>query len=99
MTLTIDLPEDVAAKMEQIPEAQRERYAIALLRRSLIQDAPTQQELAAAGYASRADFEDACAGIAEGIADAEAGRTLSWEEAQEEWAAARTAWRQSRRGK
>jgi hypothetical protein len=75
--------------MEQIPEEHRERFAVALLRRSLSEYTPTAEELAKAGYADLADFEEACAGIAEGIADAEAGRTLSWEEAKEEWAAAR----------
>lgn len=38
MTLTLELPEEIAAHLEPLPEGERSRYAVALLKDRLAQD-------------------------------------------------------------
>jgi predicted transcriptional regulator len=67
MTLTIELPEDLAAQLASLPEEERNRYAVAALREKLAEDAADEADL------PPLTAEDLSA-IGRGIADSDAGR-------------------------
>jgi predicted transcriptional regulator len=68
MTLTIKLPDEIAARLAALPEDERERYALEALRDRLDEDA------AAGEYGLTPDD---LADIGEGLADADAGRVAN----------------------
>lgn len=74
MTLTIEVPDDLAAALSELPEAERNHYAVALMRAGW-----QANDDAAAMDADEID-EEAVAAIAEGLADMEAGRLLTIEQ-------------------
>jgi predicted transcriptional regulator len=89
VTLTIDLPEEFAARIATLSEAERNRYAVAALSGELsgvLSDAITEALCRAALPVSE---DDLVAAVREGIADAEAGRSVSLDEYADEVAARR----------
>jgi len=86
MTITIDVPEDEAEVLRRLAgEEGRSVEEVALNRLIDMLEAEAR------------DFEEACQGIAEGIADMEAGRTVSLEEVRARFEAEREARRQAPR--
>jgi predicted transcriptional regulator len=86
MTITLTIPDDLAATLEVIPEHERNHFAVALMRDGLAyreeeQYEETQEELAAlAGPLTPEDL----ASLGRGFADADAGRWQSGPEALDE---------------
>lgn len=73
-TITLDLPDDLAATLQAMPEGERNHFAVALMRDGLAyreEEMPeTQEELAAlAGPLTPEDLE----AIGQGFAEADAG--------------------------
>lgn len=82
MTITLDLSEEVAAVLRGVPLPERNRYAVAALRRGM--GIPSSQK-------PDADFEEACAAIARSVAQIETGETVSLEDCVARSAAKRAA--------
>lgn len=111
-TVTLEIPETLAARLRTYPDA--DRFAsdaiIDALQREAVSSAfrrplrPFAEYSSEAGYVAAAAESapafgvdsDLAASLAAGHADAERGRTLSLDEAKAEWAAGRAAWRQRR---
>ncbi len=82
---TITLSAEISERVEKAAALRgldAEAYAAALVEASLSAEAR--------------EFEEACAGIATGLAQAQAGQLIPWEELKEERAAAREARRKAR---
>ena len=71
MTITLKLPEEIAAILRTVPVRERGAYAIAALRR-VTESLPLPH--------FDADFEESCAAIARSAAQIENGETVSLEE-------------------
>lgn len=72
MTLTIDLPDELASRLNALlPEEERGRFAV-----SAIADALLAQER---------DSAECNAAVEEAIADMETGRTISFEDEEARW--------------
>jgi predicted transcriptional regulator len=82
-TITLDLPDDLAAALQAMPEGERNHFAVALMRDGLAyreedERPETQEELAAlVGPLTPEDI----ASLGRGFADADAGRWQSGPEA------------------
>jgi predicted transcriptional regulator len=76
MTLTIEVPEALAARLAPLPESERQRYAIAWMQAGADAEDETDPDLSAEDFPLTP--EDIAA-IRAGIADAEAGRILDGE--------------------
>ena len=71
-TFTLELPDDLAARMESIPPDQRNHYAVAALRAQMEEDELLAQE--AHLHETYPLNEDDKASLARAFADVEAGR-------------------------
>ena len=78
-TLTLELPDDLYERLRTVPEKERPNFAVAWMRRGADAVSEFSED-----YANEADLKDACAKIAAGLADFDAGRSLSLEEAREQ---------------
>jgi predicted transcriptional regulator len=67
-TITLILPDDLAARFKTVPEDERNNYAVAILRRGFETNAEQDEE-----QFNTVD-DDLYAAIAEGIAEFEAGK-------------------------
>jgi len=76
MTITLDLPEDLAAALSDVPEADRNRYAVALMRAGWWQseDDGAEEEEGQTPL-SQAELDS----IGRGLAEADAGKGLPGE--------------------
>ena len=99
MTLTLKLPEELAARLAAtLPEAERDRFALAAIEDALA--ARQRESEARLEQTLLADFDSerdaaACRAIVEqGLDDVDAGRDLvAFDEAQRRWDAERAAHR------
>ena len=95
MTLTLNLPEELATRLAAtLPEAERDRFALtaiadALAARQREAEARLEQVLLA-DYDPEQDAAECRAIVEEGLDDVEAGRDIvSFDEAQRRWEAER----------
>jgi predicted transcriptional regulator len=81
MTITIELPEDLASQLAQVlPEEERDRFAI--------------DAIAEALAARRRDADDCTAAVEQALADMDAGRNLiPFEDVCRHWASEKAAQR------
>jgi predicted transcriptional regulator len=86
-TITLTVPDELAARLEALPKDQRDRYALAALTAGM--EALTPEE-------AEHDFEETVAALKEAFADVDAGRTYSFEECRQLWQADREARRAGR---
>lgn len=77
-TLTLELPDDFYQKLNNIPEAERNDFAVGLLRDG-VTSAPNDFT---PDYANEDDFNEASQKIRVGFAEFESGQSLSLEEAR-----------------
>lgn len=114
MTITLDLPEDLAAALADVPEADRSHYAVGLMRAALHNYPEGEDEALPlrprSAYPSDAAYiteavrlapsfgvdPEVAAALAEGIADAEAGRFLTLDQVDANIEAAFAARRKER---
>lgn len=80
MTLTVELPEDVAVLFGRIPTKDHSDYTVAILREAIRNDVARESAGDAGDDADRADFEQSCLAISHSVAQIETGDTFSLEE-------------------
>jgi predicted transcriptional regulator len=85
VTITLDVPEETAEALRRVAGEEGRSIQEVIVER-----------LVGALEAEARDFEEACEGIAAGIADMEAGRTVSLEEVRAQFEAEREARRKAR---
>jgi predicted transcriptional regulator len=73
MTLTLELPDDLAARLASLSEAERSRYAVAALREKI-----TVEDHDRAAPLTPEDLE----AIRQGLADSDAGRVIDGDTAR-----------------
>ena len=72
MTLTIDLPDELASRIKAIlPEEERRQFAVSAIAEAIL--------------LREQDSAECIAAVEEGIADMKAGRTISLEEEKAHW--------------
>lgn len=80
MTLTVELPEEVAVVLRRIPTKERNEYAAAVIREAVQSEITEQSEKHLQTEAERADFEESCLAISESVSQIETDETFSLEE-------------------
>ncbi|WP_395139285.1 hypothetical protein [Armatimonas sp.] len=73
MTLTLEIPEDLAPRFAAIPESERPRFALAAIRSVVFQDEQIEP-------AEGEDLDELIAAMKESEEDIAAGRTMTIEE-------------------
>lgn len=71
MTLTIDLPDELARRLNELPEEERGRFAVSAITEAL--------------RAEEQDAAECQAAVEEALDDVETGRTISLEDEQARW--------------
>lgn len=75
MTLTLEIPEDLAPRLEAMPESQRHNFALAAMRNELQHHGEDESE-----PAEGEELEELIAAIKESQEDIASGRTMTCEE-------------------